>query len=318
MYHTFEKVANKLTRPRELARFLSSPLFFERSNSHKLLVVGSGRSGTTWLSELINYDLKLRFVFEPLEGGWGINYKALKPWLCCDVEEICKPLENDMRHLFYGFYRGHGMDTWNAKRLTIYNGRLVKTIRMQGLLSVVNRLFPEIKIVYIMRHPCSVLKSYYQHEWSLEVSRLSSSISIDHPLVGEYMAKLLASTSTVDQYVYFWAIENRIALNQLEKIPHHLCFYEDLVGSSAQSMESLFGFLGKGTASLALENISTPSSHCRYLADFSDSARKAYALENWKTTLPVEYVDRCLEIVYECSLSHIYTDELLPLASLLR
>jgi hypothetical protein len=253
-----------------------------------------------------------------LQGQWGINYKALKPWLCSDIEEISKPLENDLRHLFYGFYRGHRIDTWNAKRLAIYNGRLVKTIRMQGLLSVVNRLFPEIKIVYIMRHPCGVLKSYYQHGWSLELSSISSSVSIDHPLVGDYMARLLASSSAVDQYIYFWAIENRIALNQLGQIPHHLCFYEDLVGSSTQSMESLFGFLGKGAAGLALENISRPSSHSGYLADISDSVRKASSLESWKTILPREDVDRCLAIVDECGLSHIYTDELLPLASQLR
>ena len=170
MHHRLGKFANKLTRPRSIARFLSSPLFLERSNSCKILVVGSGRSGTTWLSELINFDLKLRFVFEPLQEEWGIKYKFLKPWLCCDIEEMSTSLQNDIRHLFYGFYRGHGMDTWNAKRLKIYNGRLVKSIRIQGLLSVVNRLFPEIKIVYIMRYPCGVLKSYYQHRWSLEIS----------------------------------------------------------------------------------------------------------------------------------------------------
>ena len=36
---------------------------------HTILIAGTGRSGTTWLSDTINYKNQFRYIFEPLHSN---------------------------------------------------------------------------------------------------------------------------------------------------------------------------------------------------------------------------------------------------------
>jgi hypothetical protein len=306
----FNKIQANLAKPKKLGRYLASPLFIEISHSSKLLVIGSGRSGTTWLSELINYDATLRFVFEPLQEDWGIKYQALKPWLYCEPQAISKQLEADINHLFFGFYRGHGMDTWNTNRWTTYCGRLVKSIRMQGLLSVVHSLLPDVKIIYIMRHPCAVLQSYYRTSWKPQLGLLIANMTQKNVIVDEHIERLSNASSTLDQYMYLWALENRVALEQLKTIPHHLCFYETLIDSPNQSISSLFNFLGKDSSEITSSHLSKPSSHASYRKN--QASTSGSPIESWKHRLSADDIQRCLQITEECGLADIYTSNPLP------
>jgi len=116
-----------------------------------IFLAGSGRSGTTWIAELMNFDNSYRFIFEPLHinrvplakpFGWR---RYLRP------DDDNPELLDSMKTILGGRFRNSWTDHFN--RCWIPKKRLVKEIRANLLLGWLHKHFPQVRIVLLLRHP---------------------------------------------------------------------------------------------------------------------------------------------------------------------
>lgn len=122
-----------------------------------VFLAGVGRSGTTWVQEIINSRNDFRVIFEPfhqqkvdLPGDWNpkqyLRYndqrdKFLKTAAC----------------ILSGNIKNKWTDQFNRK--IIARKRLIKAIRSNLVLKWIKYNFPEISLILLLRHPCAVANS---------------------------------------------------------------------------------------------------------------------------------------------------------------
>jgi len=124
---------------------------------HAVLLVGSGRSGTSWVPEVINFDHRYRYMYEPFHSK---HVPIARGWL---PRQYLRPDDADAARLdlatriFTGRLRNAYADAYN--KCVVARQRLVKDTRLQLALGWIRRHFPEMPMIYLMRHPCAVVNS---------------------------------------------------------------------------------------------------------------------------------------------------------------
>src|SRR5580765_3333817 len=111
---------------------LPNELFFERNRdpSHAALVLGSGRSGTTWLAEAIARQHRSRLLFEPFHPRLGVMGADGRLFL--DPAEHPPSFERSARRVLSGRVRGPYIDGVRVARLP--RGRVIKDVHASNLL----------------------------------------------------------------------------------------------------------------------------------------------------------------------------------------
>lgn len=229
-------------RPTEL---LAGTFFLDRGDDHRdtVLVAGSGRSGTTWLSSLINHDDEYRFIFEPFqpakvpECGTFLRKQYLRPE--DDRPEYLEPAAG----ILSGKVRSRWADRFNRKFLA--RKRLVKDIRANLLLGWLRRHFPEMPTILILRHPCAVADSRLRLGWldNLDETMTQKPLVEDH--LSPFEDDILAAKNPFERSIFLWCIENCVPLRQPGAEKLHVVFYENLVAEPERELASIFDFLGE-------------------------------------------------------------------------
>lgn len=228
-------------------------VFFD-VNTHvrnSILVCGSGRSGTTWLGEMINSRNEFRTVFEPFHPD-RVRAWAKYPQRCYlrstdDDESIFEAASM----ILSGKIRDAWPSTHNTKFLA--TKRIIKEISINNSLPYIKTKFPDLKIVFIHRDPFSVARSRLKLGWHREsdpsvVTDLS--VFTSQPLLmSDYLHPfkqiLLDKTLTdLEKEIAFWCAENYIPLNHMEEDATFLkVSYERLVVDPAREFARVFSFL---------------------------------------------------------------------------
>ena len=62
-----ERIVNDSLRVDKAVRSTLGQIHFEDNHDYRntIVLAGSGRGGTTWIAEIINYANEYRFIFEP-------------------------------------------------------------------------------------------------------------------------------------------------------------------------------------------------------------------------------------------------------------
>jgi hypothetical protein len=201
--------------------------------SNTIFIIGAPRSGTTWISHLINYNSDYRYIFEPFH-----------PHHCIHMHKYPKILfqrqgsENEeLYRLFSSVFSGRNKCNWanryNQKR--IVTRRLVKSIHAHFVLSWIHEKFPEIPIIYILRHPLDVVSSklfikentHWNFYHSLDDVITRTDI-IDYYL-HSFWRFVSIPRNRFEEEILLWCVQNYVALRQLENAKHLLVYYEDVV-----------------------------------------------------------------------------------------
>jgi len=273
-----------------------------------ILLAGSGRSGTTWVSDIINYDNRLRYLFEPFFGREvpAFRHFATRQYLRpeCDDPRYLDPV----RRVLTGRIRNRWVD--NLNRRVVSRRRLVKDIRGCLLLAWIHRHFPEVPIVYLLRHPCAVAVSMGKMGWHPNLERLYLS---QPELVEDYLAPYLdvirSSSTPFEDRIVHWCVENFVALRQLDPAASHLCFYESFCTDPETECRRLFAYLGEPLDERAMAAITRPSALSR-----KDSAIRTGSdlLNSWKREVSEEERQTALHFLRAFGLDGIYSEESLP------
>jgi sulfotransferase family protein len=209
------------------------------------LVVGTGRSGSTWLAELLNHDNAYRIVFEPFRSDRVRRARGFRRGHYLDPQEQDHPLAPAADALLAGRVRSWWTDRQNRRRLA--TRRIVKEVRLTNLLPWIRARHPRLRIVYVVRDPLAVARSWLELGWGDDLDDLLGQPALLERLGvdAERLAALGAEGSPVERHVLRWCLENTLPLRLLPELDLHLVVYERLRAEPADEVERLFAYVGR-------------------------------------------------------------------------
>lgn len=284
-----------------------------------VFLAGGARSGTTWLAELINYDDRYRFVFEPfgrkqMGDFWYGSY--LRP----------DDADPQLRALAVEVFGGRFHDPWcdQFNKRMIADRRLVKEVRANLWVKWLRVQFPQIPVIFLMRHPVPTVWSRFKRYFE---AKDRSAIDVDperrteeylHYLLGQQtlvddhlgpMREAIAQAQTVwDQRMFVWCVQNYVPLRQSIANDAHVIFYERFCMDPEGELRRLFAFLGRDVDPSFTRRLWKPSPMARQRV-MPDAKT---LVEGWRRRVPQPDVARAVEILRLFGLDAIYGEDPMP------
>jgi hypothetical protein len=286
-----------------LSRLLGGLCLDLGKGDHKrsVFLAGSGRSGTTWLSEIINQGGGYRFVFEPF------NPAKVGAFGSFGSKQYLRP--DDGRGEFLGPARlaltGALRDPWTDR----FNGtfvarrRLIKDIRANLLLAWIRANFPGMPIVLLLRHPCAVVASRLALGWKGNLNETMEQEELVEDFLLPMEAEIRAARDDFERHLFLWCIDNYVPLKQLGPGEIHLVFYENLLANPEEELRNLFGFLGDDPDGRVHARLSHPSALSRKNAPVP-------SVDGWRVS--ASQLERTGEILSLFGLDGIYAEGPMP------
>lgn len=212
------------------------------------LVVGTGRSGSTWVAEIINYRNEYRMVFEPFRSDRVRKARSIRRGNYIDPRDQDHPLAKTIDDLLEGRVRSFWTDRQNRKRLA--TRRIVKAVRLTNLLPWIRARHPALRIAYVVRDPLAVARSWLELGWGDDLDDLISQEQLLErlPGTGEVIREVVGNGSPFERHILRWCLENAIPMQQSAELDIHLVAYEQLKASPEHEVACLFAYLGRQPA----------------------------------------------------------------------
>lgn len=277
-----------------------------------VLIAGTGRSGTTWLSRLVNHDRRYRHVFEPFHPGKVAGFGAFRSKQYLRPEDRREEYLAPVRRVLTGRLRSRWTDRGGA---LLARRRLVKEIRGNLLLGWISANFPGVPIVLLLRHPCAVVASRLTLGWKDNLAETMEQDELVEDHLAPMEAEIRAARDPFERHLFLWCLDNFVPLRQLDPGTVHLCFYENLLRHPEDELRSLFGFLGDNLEEDLVPGVyglpglppGPPSPTSRGRGAAGDSR-----LDGWRRGVTDRQVRRAVEVLGLFGLDRVYGEGDLP------
>ncbi len=288
-----------------LGRLLGGLYVDLASGDHRrsVFLAGTGRSGTTWLSGLVNHDRRYRNVFEPFHPGKVEDFRGFRSKQYLRPGDRREEFLAPARRVLSGELRNGWMDRGGA---LLARRRLVKEVRANLMLGWMAENFPGMPIVLLVRHPCAVVSSRLALGWrdNLDETMGQEELVEDHLLPVE--EEILAARDPFERHLFLWCIDNYVPLKQFQPAGLHLCFYENLLLDPEPELRRLFVALGQDFDEKVLHQISRPSPTSRR------GASGDHLVDGWRLGMTRRQLERTREILGLFGLDRVYGEGPLP------
>ncbi len=272
-------------------------------HENSVFLAGSGRSGTTWLSQIINHRRRYRYVFEPFNPREVVAFRRFrtKQYLRPDDqrEEFLEPA----RLALTGRLRDPWADRFNGRILA--RRRLIKDIRANLLLGWMRANFPGMPIILLLRHPCAVVTSRLDLGWKDNLSETMEQQELVEDFLLPMEAEIRAASDDFERHLFLWCIDNYVPLKQLGVEEVHLTFYENLLARPEQELQSLFASLGESFDERVYASLTR-------LSPLSRKNSSAPSVQGWRTRVSSHQLERTIEILRLFGLDHLYGEGDMP------
>lgn len=295
---------------KKTSRILLASLNYHLGNYQEAIwLVGDGRSGSTWLSDLINWDRSYRELFEPFHPHIVRQVRDYELFQYLRPDETNSELGRFLTSVFSGKFKHLRADV-SQPRL-FYQGILVKDIFAHLLVPWVHQNMPHVKKVLIIRNPFAVALSKQKlNNWTW--MREPQAFLKQKPLYDDYLApheRIINQVGDdfIEKQILIWAIIHYVLFQSLNQEDIHLVFYEDLVTNPSKEIKRLFRYLGKDWTDneVLLHKIAKPT---RTSQDSPKNYSNTNVLNSWKDKLFVQQIDRGFEILQYFKLEQLYQD----------
>jgi hypothetical protein len=236
-----------------------------RSALRPRVVAGFGRSGTTWVQDVLAESNGLRPIFEPLHPRHNREAKQFAHrYYAADASDPA------LHRFLDRYFVGDGDSLWTDYRIVSENlspritdlksidrikqrlrayrtamekysrfhkqrqhdQRIVKFIRANMMLSWIQQTCGA-RIAFIIRHPAAVVMSQLRAAefWDpfVVIEKYQQDASLQEALDSQTRQLLFRKLDRIEAYALSWCIENSVALRQCEDSDIPVFFYEDLV-----------------------------------------------------------------------------------------
>jgi hypothetical protein len=229
-----------------------------------VLLTGTGRSGTTWVEDIINYRNTYRIIFEPFYPQ-KINFLSnfsYRQYLRVDSYHYDYAIP--IKRILSGKFRNSWVDRYNNK--FVVKKRLIKDIRSHFFIKWIKVYFPEIPQIFLIRHPCAVANSKLNLKWKSHVSDLISQDELVndylHPFI-EDIIRINNKGTDFDKHILQWCIENYVPLRQFLPEEILILFYESICMHPEFNIKSILGHINEEYNPSALKMLNKPSALSR-------------------------------------------------------
>ena len=278
-----------------------------------VLLVGMGRSGTTWAGNLINYDRGCRMVFEPF---FPARVRAARrfeylQYLHPDYEDPV--LAGDARKILAGNVRSRWIDRENDRWR--YRCRMLKDIRCNLMVGWLRRIANDPPVVVVVRHPLQVVASWARLGWGREAVGQRTDFDIitsqtrlieDFPMVSE-LSKGIDREDFMERTLFQWCVFHLVPMTQLVEGEAYALFYENLLLNFDGEVSHLMQYLGRPFEAEAVRRAASGASTTNFQKrNFADD--KSGLLDGWKQMFSKRQIGRAQEILSAFGLDEIYDD----------
>ncbi|MEK8017305.1 MAG: sulfotransferase [Candidatus Parabeggiatoa sp.] len=280
------------------------------NNPHTTLIFGSGRSGTTWLAELLNCESTYRLLFEPFNAR---KVESVRHFVF--HSQYLRPTSQEPRYTtpIRAILAGEVDHPWVNRRpntaTTVHI--LIKDIRANMLVRWIKTHYPVLPMIFLMRHPCAVAMSRLELGWEFHLDEYLQQPKLIEDFLEPIAPRLTAITDPFEQHLCTWAIENAVPLMQFQPGEVHVVFYEHLCIKFWNELQRLYEFLGSNRLPSGLADLQhRPSS---LAMPHSAITKGENLLTGWQARCTPSQIDRALEILSWFGLDIIYGEQALPL-----
>jgi hypothetical protein len=307
-YYSRFRTLKKLKR---LRRILYSRLHManNQDTGRSIFIAGAGRSGTTWLAEMIDTQIPCRLMFEPfffekvLPGNKYHLFHYMRP------EHEDPVLFDFARTVFSGQIRDQRIDWHNRRLYSQY--RIVKDVRANLFMKWLHDRFPEVPFFFLIRHPCAVALSRRELGWAtdLDIEPFLKQENLVSDFLRDKLELISSAKTDTEKHALIWSISNLVPLCQFELADLPVIYYENLCTKPEHEMSRVLGALGNKQFNVRHLNVQKPSVTTTVTSAVVTGEDK---ISRWKDHLTTFEIDRILYIVEEFGLGHLYGDSLTP------
>jgi hypothetical protein len=296
------------------ARAFTSFLYRDgnRDERRTFMVAGTGRSGTTWLAELICSQIPCRLMFEPFNPRKVSAYREFNYFQYMRPGEGDPALRDFCRKVFTGAIR----DRWIDRGVSVLRPqyRLVKEIRANLMLRWISGEFPALPIVFIIRHPCAVVASRMKLGWATDgdIAPLLAQPRLVEDHLADKMHVIERARTAEEKHAVVWSVSNLVPMRQFQADALTRVFYERLCADPAAEVGRIFGRLGQSYAGSILGTLDRPS---MMAARGSAVVTGDDRLTSWKKELAPRQVQSVLDVVEAFGLGDLYGESAMPVAN---
>lgn len=215
-----------------------------REYENSVLLSSLGRSGSTLVSDIINFNNDYRVVFEPFKHD---IVKPARPFVYPtfippDIKNYGHSKAVDL--ILKGNIRGAWVDKDNRK--VVASKRLIKDIRTNLMLGWISNNYPELPIILLVRNPFATIESWMRAKWPHEIpkKRILEQADLLSPFLPQGVLEIYAtSDAPLANHLFNWCINYYIPLMNARKNHIHVTVYENYITNPENEIKKLFNYL---------------------------------------------------------------------------
>ena len=284
----------------------------ERDAHRSIFVAGTGRSGTTWLADIIGSQLPCRVMFEPFHSRYVDAYRRFNYFQYMRPDAANPELRDYCEKVFTGQIRQAWIDREVAHLRPRY--RLIKEIRANLFLMWAKNQFPGIPLLFVIRHPCAVVLSRLQLGWATDadLEPFLTQPELIHDFLADKLDCIRHARSDEAKHALVWCISNLVPLAQFQSHELTIIYYERLCACPELEVPKTFHAIRHGYRPSALGQVNTPS---RATTRASAVMRAENKVTRWQRELSARQISTILSVVTDFGLDYLYGDSLMPLGA---
>ena len=278
---------------------------------------GDGRSGTTFVADLINYNRCYREMFEPFHP------KFVKAMHGFQLHQYIRPGSNNkkMEKVASDIFSGRLVDDFTDSSSTrlFYRNMLVKDIFANLLSYWVLTQFKNynIKPVLLIRNPFAVALSKYKKkdwEWMTDPRDFLKQEQLVEDFLQPFVDDIkIIRDDYIERQIMIWSIIHYVPFRQFHENELHVLFYENLLENPEQELQSLLNYLeipvSEPVTQKIISKLSVPS---RVAGTDSSIARGESPIESWRSQITNQQIQNGQQILKIFGLDHIYGQASVP------
>jgi Sulfotransferase family len=280
-----------------------------RDERRSFIVAGTGRSGTTWLAEIIRSQIPCRLMFEPF------NPRKVSAYRRFNYFQYMRPEERnaELREYCQTVVTGNIRNAWIDRGVSILRPqfRLIKDIRANLMLRWLCREFPSLPVVFLVRHPCAVVSSRMKLGWATDsdIAPLLEQPRLVEDHLADKMRVFERAKTPEEKHALVWCVSNLVPLRQFGEGELTTVFYENLCANPAAEIERVFRRLGHPYHASVFGRLHQPS---MMSAQGSAVVTGDDRIAGWQKELSPRQIQAVLAVVEAFGLAHLYGESAMP------
>lgn len=283
-----------------------------RNIDNSILIAGTGRSGTTWLADIISSQVPTRTMFEPFHSRLVARFKQF------EYHQYMRPAEHDQDLMVYchavlsGKLRHRWIDREVSHIFPKY--RVIKEIRANLFLKWFNNNYSNVPILFIIRHPCAVVLSNIQLSWPAgqDINSFLSQEKLIADFLRDKLDIIQAAETLEEKIAVIWCVTNMVPLRQFCDSELNIFFYEHLCTQPEIEIPRIFRTARQEYDESVFKSAGNPSTTTRLSSAVMTGSNR---VTDWKRKLSPAQVDRILSIVRAFGLNCYYDESVMPVNS---